>query len=149
MTKIDFYNLTTGSRRNVGLLCCQLTEKAFLNNNFIYIHSSSLEQANNLDELLWKYKKDSFLPHINLSQNKLDDYDYPILINTSDSIANHYNLKNHPEFLINLSHSIPEFFSQFHRLAEVVDKDEESKQAARERFRFYKDRGYHISTHHV
>jgi len=149
MTTIDFYILTADSQRNVELLCCQLTEKAFLNNNFIFIQSQSLEQANNLDELLWKYKADSFLPHINLSQNKNNDYDYPILINISDSISNNYNPENHPEVLINLSHSTPDFFSQFHRLAEVVGKDEQSKQAARERFRYYKDRGYSISTHHV
>ena len=149
MTKIDFYILTADSHRNVQQLCCQLTEKAYLHKNFIYIHSQSIEQANDLDEFLWKYKADSFLPHINLSQNQIEDFDYPILINVADTTPINYNLENHPEFLINLSHSIPDFFSQFHRLAEVVDKDEASTQAARERFRFYKDRGYNISTHHV
>jgi len=151
MTKIDFYILAADSHRNAYQLCCQLTEKAFISNNFVYIQSQSIEQANELDELLWKYKPSSFLPHSNISQNSDSDsdYNYPILINAADSIPDSYNPENHSEFLINLSDSTPDFFSQFHRFAEIVDKDEESKKNARERFRFYKDRGYTISTHNV
>jgi DNA polymerase III subunit chi len=152
MTRIDFYILKPESHRNVEQLACQLTEKAYLQNSFIYIHSQSVEQANSLDELLWKYKPNSFLPHTVQSttdQNKIDDFDYPILINVSDSIPEGLNAENRPEFLINLSNTTPDFFSQFQRLAEIVDKDEKSKQEARERFRFYKERGYLIATHDV
>lgn len=152
MTKIDFYILAQNSGRNVEQISCHLTEKAYQQNNFIYIYSQSVEQANSLDELLWKYKPESFLPHIshiNISPQEIINFPYPIIINISDSIPEGFNPENKSEFLINLTDTTPDFFSQFHRLAEVVDKDDKSKQAARERFRFYKDRGYTISTHNV
>ncbi|MFK5893653.1 MAG: DNA polymerase III subunit chi [Pseudomonadota bacterium] len=152
MTRIDFYILAEQSHRNVEQLTCQLTEKAYLQNNFIYIHSKSVEQANSIDELLWKYKADSFLPHanqLNMNQEQTDNFDYPIVINVSNSITDTLNCEKRSEFLINMTNTTPAFFSQFHRLAEIVDKDEKSKQDARERFRFYKERGYEIATHNV
>jgi DNA polymerase-3 subunit chi len=158
MTKIDFYILAENSQRNIDYLTCQLTEKAYMQNNFVCIQSQSAEQANNLDELLWKYKAESFLPHyhhldhapkVELSSTIKEKYDYPILINSNQTIPTNYNPKNLNEVLINLSTKTPDFFSQFHRLAEIVDKDENSKQLARQRFRFYKDRGYEINTHQM
>lgn len=152
MTKIDFYILAEDSYRSVKSLTCQLTEKAYKQNNFVYIQSQSTEQANDLDELLWKYKPESFLPHIQATnrQAKFEgSFNFPILINSSNAIAPDYNPENLTEVLINLGNSPPEFFSQFHRLAEIIDKDKNSKQLARQRFRFYKDRGYHIATHNL
>jgi len=49
--------------------------------------------------------------------------------------------------LINLGLDVPGFFSRFERVAEVVDGDETQKAKGRERFRFYKDRGYPLETH--
>ncbi len=152
MTQIDFYILAPQSHRNVELLTCQLTEKAYLQNNFVNIYCQSAKQTNILDELLWKFKPDSFLPHItlaNITQQKIDDFHYPVLINGSDSIPDGFNPDKLSELLINLTNSTPGFFSQFHRLAEIVDKDEKSRQHARERFRFYKERGYVLATHNV
>ena len=53
------------------------------------------------------------------------------------------------DVLINLTDEVPEFFSQFHRLAELVAADEASRNAGRERFRYYRDRGYELHTHNV
>ncbi|MFK5984695.1 MAG: DNA polymerase III subunit chi [Pseudomonadota bacterium] len=162
MTKIDFYILAQDSHRSVEQLTCQLTEKAYKQNNFIYIQTQSVEQANNLDELLWKFKANSFIPHKNmvnqtsgLTEQQIDNFAYPILINTAEFLAKEalatgeYNPENKAELLINLSDKTNDFFSSFQRLVEIVSKNEQSKQAARIRFRFYKDRGYEISTHNV
>jgi DNA polymerase-3 subunit chi len=55
----------------------------------------------------------------------------------------------HQEVLVNLSGAVPDFFSRFERVAEVVPLDENSRDAARENFRFYKDRGYEIKYNKV
>jgi DNA polymerase III subunit chi len=50
----------------------------------------------------------------------------------------------HDDVLLNLHDAAPRCFSRFQRLIEIVARAEEDRQAARERFRFYRDRGYAI-----
>ena len=49
--------------------------------------------------------------------------------------------------LINLHAHPPPFFSRFERLAEIVSRDDEDLAAGRERWKFYKARGYEIRSH--
>jgi DNA polymerase-3 subunit chi len=51
------------------------------------------------------------------------------------------------DVLLNLSLASPPHFERFERLLEVVAADEEARNAGRERYRFYRDRGYRISNH--
>jgi DNA polymerase-3 subunit chi len=53
----------------------------------------------------------------------------------------------HDEVLINLRAEWPPFFGRFQRLLEIVSSEDDDCAAARERFRFYRDRGYEIRTH--
>ncbi|MGD8378483.1 MAG: DNA polymerase III subunit chi, partial [Gammaproteobacteria bacterium] len=53
------------------------------------------------------------------------------------------------ETLVNLHSEVPLFFSRFERVAEIVPADEAARQTARERYRFYKDRGYPLKTHRL
>ena len=53
------------------------------------------------------------------------------------------------EVLINLAEEVPEFFSRYERVAEVVDANEVRRERSRERYRFYRDRGYKLNTHQV
>ena len=49
--------------------------------------------------------------------------------------------------LINLTNEIPKYFSTFERLVEIVDAREEVRKPARQRFIFYKNRGYSVDSH--
>ena len=51
--------------------------------------------------------------------------------------------------MINLSEEIPAFFSRFTRVAELVDQAPTSRNLARERYRFYRDRGYSLDSHEL
>ncbi|MCU7809071.1 MAG: DNA polymerase III subunit chi, partial [Candidatus Thiodiazotropha sp. (ex Semelilucina semeliformis)] len=51
--------------------------------------------------------------------------------------------------LIDLSAAIPAFFSRFERVAEIIDKEPQVVTAGRERFRFYRDRGYPLNKHDI
>jgi len=55
----------------------------------------------------------------------------------------------HDDILLNLHTEQPPFFSRFHRLIEIVSAEENDRAAARERFRFYRDRGYEIHSHDI
>jgi DNA polymerase-3 subunit chi len=48
--------------------------------------------------------------------------------------------------LINLHVEVPGFFSQFEQVLETTGHDSHTRQLARERYRFYKDRGYPLNT---
>jgi DNA polymerase-3 subunit chi len=47
--------------------------------------------------------------------------------------------------LINLSNEVPLFFSRFNWVFEYAYGDDEKKEKARERFRFYRERGYQLN----
>jgi DNA polymerase-3 subunit chi len=51
------------------------------------------------------------------------------------------------EVLLNLGEACPPHFERFERLLELVGRDGAEKQAGRDRFRFYRDRGYAIASH--
>jgi DNA polymerase-3 subunit chi len=53
------------------------------------------------------------------------------------------------DLMINLAPVVPEFFSRYDRVAEVIDGDPARREQGRDRFRFYRDRGYELKTHHV
>jgi DNA polymerase III subunit chi len=51
--------------------------------------------------------------------------------------------------LINLGAEVPQFFGRFERVAELVDQRPELLAQSRERFRFYRERGYELNTHQL
>jgi DNA polymerase III subunit chi len=58
------------------------------------------------------------------------------------------NLPHH-DVLLNLAGEWPPFFASFERLLEIVAVDEEDKARARERYAFYKKRGYDIKVNNI
>ncbi len=141
MTRIDFYVLPENSTTHPESVACRLTEKAYSQGHRIFIHTGNREQAQYLDQLLWTYKQDSFLPHA-LCDSELAD-DSPIQIGSGDEPSGDCDV------LINLSGEVPGFFSRFERVAELVAGDSTARQQSRDAFRFYKDRGYPLHTHQL
>lgn len=136
MTKIDFYILSKGSCENTA---CRIAEKAYKLGHRVYIHAQSEQQASQMDDLLWTFRKESFLPHEKYQAGEKNNS--PVLIGASDAP------ETESEVLINLAEEVPLFFSRFLRVAELISPDESSKKLGRERFRFYKNRGYQLDTH--
>jgi DNA polymerase-3 subunit chi len=50
----------------------------------------------------------------------------------------------HSELLISLHNVCLPFFSRFERVIEIVSQDDEDAKLGRERYKFYKDRGYEL-----
>ena len=137
MTQVDFYILDGVAPRSRALFACRLTDKACALGHRVFLHTDSEGAARELDELLWTFRDRSFLPHALAGE----DTETPVHIGHGTEPAGGFHL------LINLGHEVPDFFSRFERVAEVVDGDAGNKARGRERFRFYKDRGYPLETH--
>jgi len=92
--------------------------------------------AAQLDERLWTIHPESFLAHGVAIADEDKNRDHPILLST---VILH---DNQPEVLINGGMEIPPEVSGFSHIVDFVDGwDETLKQAARERFRTYRQMG--------
>ena len=139
MPRIDFYLLDDPTPNSVALYACRLTEKAFMLGHRIYIQAASAEQAQALDDLLWTFKQGAFLPHAR----------HPVPAGKQAPILVGHDAEPEDGFqvLINLSPTIPAFYSRFERVAELVGPGESVRQQARQRFSAYRDSGCEITTH--
>jgi len=135
MTRVDFYQIE--SKEAPHRFACRLIDKVYRLGHHVYVHTASPAATAAMDELLWTWQSDRFIPHT--TQRSGDPA--PILISHEDDPADHH------EVLINLSGSVPDFFSRFERVAEVVPLDENSRDAARRNYKFYQDRGYPLQYH--
>jgi DNA polymerase-3 subunit chi len=141
MTKVDFYILATDSVEQRYQFACRLIEKAFKKGHDVYIHSDDEQQANLLDQLLWSFRNHSFIPH-QLTQN-VSGHE-TIMIGHPNCPA---SPSSHHDVMINLSRQVPDFFSRFNRVSEIVVQCEDVTNSTRKNYRFYRDRGYPLESH--
>lgn len=138
MTQVDFYILNSSDTYSFS---CKLTEKIYMQNLPIYIHCPTIESVALLNRRLWIERPSSYIPHDTINN---DISEQPVLIGSVDNpeISIHH-------VLINLAINVPHFFSRFERVLEIVGHEEFEKKNGRERFRFYKERGYPLQTHNI
>ena len=154
MTKVDFYLVDEPGEPALLRFACRLTQKIFSLGHQIHIHAESGRQARQLDELLWSFSDLSFLPH-RLVTTTSSNRQEPSATGTSGderrtiTIGFDHDPVNAEDVLINLSDRVPLWFSRFNRVTEFVGGDEPSRGFARERYRFYRDRGYNLDTHQI
>lgn len=137
--KVDFYVLEANRQKSL-FFACRLIEKAYAEEQKVFIYTHSAEEAEQMDNVLWTYREDSFLPH-----NMYDPSDVfppPIQIGFADEVP-----AQQQDILINLNKTIPPFYHQFKRVIEIVFSDPLMQQLARERYKYYRDQGYELSTH--
>ncbi|MBG57442.1 MAG: DNA polymerase III subunit chi [Porticoccus sp.] len=135
MTNINFYKINGGFNESL-MLACQLTEKAFQQGLQVLLHTGDKDVSQQLDDLLWSFRPTAFLPHAIESKPAS-----AIAINHSDDPGEHHGL------LINLSEETPGWFSRFEKAIEIVYDDQRVIESKRERFSFYKHRGYPLNFH--
>jgi DNA polymerase-3 subunit chi len=103
------------------------------------VNTDSPVQAKQLDELLWTYREDSFLPH-----NLYGDGPEPA---PPIQIGYLVTPEKHRDIMLNLSTTIPDFYQQFARVLEIVSTEPDIQNAARENYRQYRTQGHDINTH--
>ena len=146
MAQADFYILEQVDDHSRFLTVCRLVEKALRHGHRIHIHTQTQEQAEELDQLLWSFRPDSFIPHS--LQDEPDALEAPVTLGHQELSA---SLKPFDEaaLLINLAEQIPDFFTRFQRIAEVATQQPGLLSATRDHFRFFRERGYNTTSHRL
>lgn len=132
MTKVDFYTGSTDKLRTA----CQLSHKA-MQNGVRVVLSAPDEATDALDKLLWQFPATAFIPHCR--SDAAGAGEMPVVLDSGSERFPHHDL------LISLHDECVPFFSRFDRVIEIVGSDGEDSRLGRERFKFYRDRGYELS----
>jgi DNA polymerase-3 subunit chi len=132
MTQVDFY--VPAANQSLLQTACRLIETVRNRNLSVHVHTQSTAQAEALSAALWTQREDSFLAHDEDEPNAI------ALVRIGQAEPSW-----EAQVLLNLSSEVPMFFARHERLVEFVDPDQPDP--ARERFRFYRDRGYAPNTH--
>lgn len=140
MPTVDFYLVHETSLSNCYRTICRLIDKAYQQQRRVYVNSNSVEEAKVLDDLLWTFRDDSFIPHEICYANSPAPT-VPVQIGHA-LIPTH-----HDDVLINLQSEIPDFFNQFQRVLEVVVNDDNAREISRKKFRFYRQHDCVLTSH--
>lgn len=135
MTRVDFYTHAPDKLDLARIL----TGKAYRRGLQVMIYSVDPQVVADLDKRLWTMPANSFLPHCDCMAAHASVT--PVVLGES---ADHLP---HDQVLINLHDTTPTFFSRFERVIEIVSQEATDQDAARQRWRFYKQRGYEMSSH--
>ena len=135
MTEITFYTFAD----NPLDVARRVAAKAHGQGKQVMIYAPDAAVAEAIDRLLWTTPALGFVPHCRDSDALAGET--PVLIGAdADALRN-------ADVMINLHTEQPPAFARFERLVEIVGLDEAGVELGRERYRFYKTRGYALKTH--
>ena len=106
----------------------------------VFIYTENQTAAHHIDEILWAFEPESFVPHNLVGEGS--KYGSPVEISWQ-------NPKDRRSVLINLTDTIPSFAQQFTTIIDFVPTDETLKQQARERFRACRQLGFNVDNQPV
>ena len=137
MPRADFYLIDKPRfREEPLLLVCELVRKAYAAELPTLVLARDTAQAEALDDLLWSFDSDEFLPH-QIAGSDEGDEDTPILITTPEM-----DVPARP-LLINLRDAAPA--GSFERVLEVVPADPATRGPLRERWKHYQSLGFAVT----
>lgn len=136
--RADFYLIDKPRfREQPLLLVCALVQKALLAEQPLVVLARDFAQAEEIDDLLWAFDEDAFIPH-QLAGGE-DDAEVPVLIAPP-------GVETPPRSLaINLRESIPQ--DAFERVLEVIPAASAERKGSRARWLDYKRLGAELSKH--
>ena len=137
MPRADFYLIDKPRfREEPLLLVCELVRKAYAAELPTLVLARDTAQAEALDDLLWSFDPDEFLPH-QIAGSDEGDEDTPILITTPEM-----DVPARP-LLINLRDAAPA--GSFERVLEVVPADPAARDPLRGRWKHYQSLGFAVT----
>ena len=132
MTEVSFYSHATDKLA----VARQIAAKACGQKLNVLIYAPDESVAASIDRLLWTQPALSFVPHCRDT--------HPLAGVTPVIIGERADALPSADVLINLGSEPPPLFSRFERLVEIVTDEENDVIQGRQRWRFYKDRGYEL-----
>ncbi len=128
MTKIEFYILQANASQGRLQMVDDLLNRSMRAGKAVHIHTCSAGSCNALRQ---RYKQYTRGPRAVLSIGHTGEPD------------------QHLQVLVNLAPEVPHFFSRFEKTLEIIDHDDTTKLLGRERYQFYRNRGYPLAHHDV
>ena len=138
MARADFYLIDKPRfREDPLLLVCELTKRAFDAGQSTLILARTFDQAEQIDEKLWEFSDDAFIPHQIAGDE--DDAITPVIIAPPDVTTPDRAL------VINLREDAAT--GLFDRVLEVVPADQSERDGSRKRWSMYKAAGFAVAKH--
>lgn len=138
MTRIDFH-FNASDKLGYG---CRLVRKIYRTGKRVLVCCDDPVRLAAFDQALWTFAPHDFVPHVMAGDPLAGET--PVLLGASaDEVPQQHDV------LVNLGDDMPLGFARFERLIEVVAEDDADRARGRERWRFYRDRGYPLVRHDV
>ena len=139
MSRADFYLIAKPRfLEQPLLLVCELTKRAYAASQPTLILARDMAQAEELDDLLWAFDPDGYLPH-QIAGTDEDEEETPVLIAAPETDAPSRPL------VINLRDDV--WLQPCDRILEVVPAEESARGGSRERWKQYKALGFELNKH--
>ena len=136
MTKVTFV-LLNSEQADVFNSASEQAAHYFRQNKRVFVYTQDQEQAHQIDEILWSFDPNSFVPHNLVGEGPKQGA--PVEISWQAPT-------NYRQVLINLSDSVPEYCHQFQQVIDFVPTEEPAKKLARARYRHYQTLGMVVDT---
>ncbi len=137
MPRADFYLIAKPRYiEKPLLLVCELARKAHDSGQSLLILVNSATQAEVLDDLLWEFDPDAYIPH-QIAGNDEDDDITPVLL-----VAPETDVPMRP-LILNLRNA--PVTGQFDRVLEVVPADASTREPLRARWKHYQSLGFELN----
>jgi len=117
---------------------CRLARKVYVSGQTLVVVAEPA-LLDEFDRALWTFAPLEFVPHCRA--NDVLAAQTPVLLAKLDEEARHHQV------LLNLGLAVPTHFARFERVLEVIGDSPDQLTGARERYRFYRDRGYTLNNH--
>ena len=118
------------------LLVCELARRACDSNQFTVVLARDASQAEELDDLLWSFDPDAYIPHQIIGED-VDEEEAIVLIATPGADA--------PERPLVINLRDEPYLGACDRVLEVVPADPAAREPLRERWRQYKAANYTLN----
>ncbi len=137
MTRIEFLH---GAPDRLAAAAGWLRQ-AWARRQRVMVYVPARKAADDLDRLLWSQPATGFVPHCRADSALADET--PILL------ADNLDRLPHDSYLLNLADELPPGFPRFEALVEIVSTADADRLPARERFKFYRERGYALEARDI
>lgn len=136
MTEVKFFVLRAADAASRLDYTCKYLQTCLKQGHRVLVRTASAEDGEALDELLWHFRPESFVPHATLPALRAGGLPCPpVLIGWDDDTGPHQDV------LVNLAPGVPEYAASFRHVREIVVQQDDVLQATRQNWRQYRELG--------